>query len=174
MATEDNRPPLHFPNPHLLVRGRGEWPWCASPGVTAPWSLEPMRQVGSFTSLSAPSLNVPVSLLNTLLVTYMDRIECLSACLHLRVESEVSVRPWPSLAEQTSYKPQRAFRPSNFYCHKSSSSTTPRLHGQAVYPAVLERLAKDPPQLWLGCWDELPSEQGTQLSSSTKHYLQLP
>lgn len=49
-----------------------------------PWSLEPIG-LGSFISLSAPILNVSVSLLNTLLVTNMDRIECLSTCLDLTV-----------------------------------------------------------------------------------------
>lgn len=40
---------------------------------------------------------------------------------------------------------------------KTAATQALGLQGQVVYTAVLERLAKDRPQLWLGWWDELPS-----------------
>lgn len=131
-STEDNRPPLHFPNPRLLPQGKR--PWCVPPGVTVPWSLEPMG-LGSFTILSAPILNVSVSLLNTLLVTYMDRIECLSTCLNLTVRKRsLSValdQVWQNKQDRNLSRPLGL---------QTSVTKVPAAHvlglqGQAVYPA---------------------------------------
>lgn len=90
-----------------------------------------------------------------------SRKRSLSAALDQAWQNKQDTNPSRSLGLQTST------------ATKAPATQPLRLQGQAVYPAVLERLAKDPPQLWLDWWDELPSEQGTQLSSSTKHYLQL-
>lgn len=117
--------------PRLLPQGKR--PWCVSP-----WShraLEPMG-LGRFISLPARSLGVSVSLLNTLLMTYMDCIECLSTCLDLRVRKRsLGVALDQVWQNKQDNKPRQAFRPSNFYCHKSSCSPHPRTAASGGVPS---------------------------------------
>lgn len=82
-----------------------------------------------------PILNVSVSLLNTLLVTYMDRIECLSTDLNLTVRKRsLSValdQVWQNKQDRNLSRPLGL---------QTSVTKVPAAHvlglqGQAVYPA---------------------------------------
>lgn len=122
------------------------------PEVTASWSLEPMRQK-LHQSLCPQPQRLRVSLEHTFGNLPGSHGVPLSTCLDLRVRQRKSqCGLGPGLAEQTRYKPQQTFRPSNFYFHKSSSSPSPWTAGSGCVPCIQQASDLQKILAWLGWW----------------------